>query len=252
MTSTDFSFIVESVSGSSTPRSSQGERTNEDVGLSGNNQTVQQTNKKNQHCENDTEEQQFILLLLKRDQPAWREFVTRYEKLIVSRVMSACREFGMMPQSALVEDCGAEVMATLFKGDMQGLRQFQGRSKLSTWLAVVARRATLDFLRRQHKEQVNTRPNDSRFDIATIPEVTANNPANIEKEIEKENRAQLQVCFNQLKKTDQQALTLHFDQQLSYVEIGQILGISENAVGPKLSRAQKRLRKLVEVRNKQS
>ncbi len=252
MTSTDFSFIVESVSGSSTKRSSQGERTNEDVGLNRNNQSVQQRNNTNQHCETDSEEQQFILLLLKRDQPAWREFIVRYEKLIISRVLSACREFGLMPQPALVEDCGAEVMATLFKGDMQGLRKFQGRSKLSTWLAVVARRATLDFLRRQHKEQVNTRPNDSRFDIAAIPEVTENNAAEIEQEIEKENRAQLQVCFSQLKETDQQALTLYFDQQLSYVEIGQVLGISENGVGPKLSRAQKRLRKLVEVRNKQS
>ena len=52
----------------------------------------------------------------------------------------------------------------------------------------------------------------------------------------------------QLKQTDRLALVMYFDQKLSYAEIGRALGITENAVGPKLHRAQKRLRKLMKVR----
>ncbi len=191
------------------------------------------------------EERQFILLLLNRDQHAWQDFVERYNKLIVSRVLATCREFGVVSQPDLVEECGAEVMATLFQGDMNGLRQFQGRSKLSTWLAVIARRTTLNFLHRQKRERENTRPNDSQFDMAAISEDSRKRTS----DIDKEDRAKLQNCMNRLKPTDRKALMLHFDQQLSYAEIGHALGISENGVGPKLHRAQKRLKKLMESKN---
>ena len=186
--------------------------------------------------------------MIERDPQAWKDFVTRYDKLIISRVLSTCREFGIAPQADLVEDCGAEVMAALFQGDMNGLRQFQGRSKLSTWLAVIARRTTLNHLRRQQKDCEKTRPNDSQFDIDTVPEV----PGNDATTIDTDERLQLENCLNQLKATDRQVLMLHFDQKWSYAEIGRALGISENAVGPKLHRAQQRLKKLMETRNRQT
>ncbi len=192
------------------------------------------------------EERQFIVMLLNRDPQAWQDFLRRYEKLIVSRVLSTCREFGIVPRPELVEDCGAEVMAALFHRDMNGLRHFQGRSKLSTWLAVIARRTTITFLKRQQKETDKRRPNDSQFDIAII----ADKPNENSSEIDPEDQQNLQRSLGQLKKSDRLALTLHFDQKLSYAKIGQELGISENAVGPKLHRAQKRLKKLMEAGQK--
>jgi len=41
-------------------------------------------------------------------------------------------------------------------------------------------------------------------------------------------------------------LVYYFDQKLSYAEIGRQLGITENAVGPKLHRAQQRLKKIMQ------
>jgi len=194
------------------------------------------------------EERQFVVMLLNRDPQAWQDFLRRYEKLIVSRVLSTCREFGIVPHPELIEDCGAEVIAVLFHRDMNGLRQFQGRSKLSTWLAVIARRATITFLKRQKRETENRRPNDSQFDIATVAE----KPSDNDSEIDSEDQQNLQRSLGQLKKSDRLALMLHFDQKLSYAKIGQELGISENAVGPKLHRAQKRLKKLMEAGHKKT
>jgi len=191
------------------------------------------------------EEGQFILMLLKRDAHTWREFVSRYEKLIISRILSTCRECGIAPVSELVEDCGAEVMASLFQGDMKSLRQFQGRSQLSTWLAVITRRTTLSILSRQRRDTNKIRPNDSHFDIATVPEKKLREST----DVDAENWSIIEDCMGELKKSDRCILVLFFDQKLSYAEIGRKLGISENAVGPKLHRAQQRLKKLIHTRN---
>ncbi len=248
MNSTDVLPCFESPSDAPTRRLSAGGRASGDQDIISRGQLLQkgkQTRTSSQNIPNaaSQEERQFILLLLKRDPQAWQDFLGRYEKLIVSRVLSTCREFGIVPRPDLVEDCGAEVMATLFHGDMNGLRQFQGRSKLSTWLAVVARRSTITFLKRQQRETDKRCPNDSQFDIATIPEKTSD----ASPEADAENQRQLQICIRQLKQSDRLALELHFEQKMSYANIGRELGISENAVGPKLHRAQQRLKKLMEA-----
>ncbi|QDU07599.1 RNA polymerase sigma factor [Gimesia aquarii] len=252
MTSTDFPLLNDPPSDVPVRQASKERRSVRQQEAIGNRQVSQKKVNKNAQSEAHSEsviqeEHHFILLLLKRDPCAWRDFVTRYDKLIISRILSTCREFGMNPLPDLVEDCGAEVMAALFQGDMRGLRQFQGRSKLSTWLAVITRRTTLNFLRHQQRTAKKIQPNDSQFDIATIPD----KPLQETHPVEADERVQIQSCMNQLKQTDRQVLVLYFDQKLSYAEIGQALGISENAVGPKLYRAQQRLKKLVKTRNKQ-
>ncbi len=218
------------------------------------NQQTQKGKKTNTTARNNMsatsydEERRFIVRLLKREPQAWQEFLGRYEKLIVSRVLATCREFGVVARPELIEDCGAEVMAVLFHQDMKGLRRFQGHSKLSTWLAVITRRTTMTFLKRQQRETVIRRPNDSQFDLATLAEKTNENNS----ELDQEDHRKIEDCLKQLKKSDRLALMLYFDRKLSYAEIGRELGISENAVGPKLHRAQKRLKKLMETGQKES
>ncbi|WP_339727000.1 RNA polymerase sigma factor [uncultured Gimesia sp.] len=249
MTSTDFPAIDDPPSDVPTRRSSKerqqpGRENQQSIEA----QPETKTASGNHPGAKDHEERPFILLLLKRDSQSWNEFVERYERLIVSRILSTCRECGLSPRPDLVEDCAAEVMAALFQNEMQGLRQFQGRSKLSTWLAVIVRRTTLNVLRRQQRDNEKIRPNDSQFDIATVPDPFSQGTI----DLPAEERVQLQACMTQLKQTDRQALVMYFDQKLSYAEIGHTLGITENAVGPKLHRAQKRLKKLMKASSKQT
>lgn len=246
MTSTDFSLINDSPSDAPNRRAPEvRQKPSQQSAIRNQQETGKDKKSKNQSSSHpdsvDQDERQFILLLLNRDPYSWRDFVSRYDKLIVSRILSTCREYGTAPRPDLVEDCSAEVMATLFRGDLNSLRQFQGRSKLSTWLAVIVRRTTLNFLHRHQRDTENIRPNDSQFDISTVPEkprkdVVASNA---------DDHAQIQSCMNRLNQSDRRALELYFDQSLSYAEIGCVLGITENAVGPKLHRAQKRLKKLM-------
>ncbi len=188
-------------------------------------------------------EQALIARLIKRDPAAWREFLERYERLIYSRVLAVHNEIGQTVQQDVIDDCCAEVLTALFQNDLAALKRFEGRSRFSTWLAVVARRVTLNYLLKRSRDADRTRREDSRFDLSCIaaPRV----PTGLSGEIDQEEIL-LQACLAQLKETDQTVLKLHFEQRMSYEQIGRIMGISPNTVGPKLSRAAKRLRTLIE------
>lgn len=229
MTSTDFHSMLDSPSDAPTrgARKSPQRDRKHDVGR-----------RSKSHAEDD---RLLVARLLQRDAEAWTEFLRRFERLIVSRVMSTCREIGIEPRSDLVEDCGAELMANLFHNDMAGLRRFEGRSKLSTWLTVVVRRTALRIIHRRLRDADKIAVPDSRFDFATI--AGANDSE--DSPYDTEDNERLQAALQQLSASDRQIIELQFDQQLSYSAIGQIFNISENAVGPKLHRAQTRLKKLL-------
>lgn len=184
------------------------------------------------------EERRLVSRLIDRDPQAWQEFLTRYERLIVARIAAACREVNFEPRPELIEDCSAELTSLLFHNDLAALRRFEGRAKLSTWLSVVIRRCTLGVIKRRSQDASRAVQPDSRFDIAAIPDPREAPP-------DPEQAARLQTCLQQLSAKDREILHLQFDEQLSYAAIGERLGIAENSVGPKLHRAQKRLRKLM-------
>jgi RNA polymerase sigma-70 factor (ECF subfamily) len=187
------------------------------------------------------EDRALIRRLLDREPAAWNEFIQRYERLIASRILATCREANSEAPADLVEDCGAEVMVALFHRKMSGLRQFEGRSKLSTWLAIVVRRTTLEVLRKHQRDAAATLQPDSRFDLQMVPDQRSSRTA----EIDVEDRDRLQECLQQLSAGDRKILALQFEQNWSYAEIAEELGVSVNAVGPKLYRARARLKKLM-------
>jgi len=77
---------------------------------------------------------------------AWDAFVARYSKLL----LLIAREFGGTHDDAM--DRYAVILARLREDDFQRLRVWAAdqRSALTTWLGVIARRASLDELRRRY------------------------------------------------------------------------------------------------------
>lgn len=183
--------------------------------------------------------------LLRRESAAWQEFIQRFEKLIYSRVLATCHELGSQPQVDVIEDCCCEVMSQLFANDLAALRQFQGRSRLSTWLSVVTRRISMRFLLKSLKTAQRTQPPDSQFDLQTFPAPESKVTA------DKEEEKLLKQCLHELSDTDRQALLLQTQKKMSYKEIGRELGIAANSVGAKLDRARKKLKKLVERKRRE-
>ena len=179
--------------------------------------------------------------LLSRDPEAWRSFVKSSERLIYSRVLATARELGRELPAETAEDCAAEVLQTLVKDNMAALQRFEGRSKLTTWLAVIARRVTLARLTRKPTIDEQARKPDSRFDLSHVSD---RRDGPLRELTSGADRRRLRRCLRRLKTSDRVALTMYFEDRSSYREIAAALSISENAVGPKLQRAQQRLRKL--------
>lgn len=184
------------------------------------------------------EEIELLETLVVGDANAWRVFVERYQGLVYARVLRTAAETNTQLDRSDVEDICAEIFSGLIANDYASLRRFEGRSKLSTWLAVIARRVCL------------RRINAFRLPISHETPSEAVEPADSRQStlgnlIAREDLERMHGCVQQLSTTDQQILKLYFEQNLSYQQIGRQLGVSENTVGPKLHRAQQRLKKLM-------
>ena len=175
--------------------------------------------------------------LLAREETAWAEFVDRYQRLIDFRIASACVEAGRAASAEqLVSEISCEFYSTLISDGMRVLASFAGRSRLSTWIAVIARRLTFRYLARQRKHLQPQRI-DTAAGIASAEAADG---------VAQEQLQQMQLARTQLLQADQDVLRLFYDERRPYEEIASLLGISTNAVGPKLDRARRRLKSLLQ------
>ncbi|MEO2035927.1 MAG: sigma-70 family RNA polymerase sigma factor [Planctomycetaceae bacterium] len=175
--------------------------------------------------------------LLAQDDLAWQQFVRKYERLIYRGVYAAAAELQLTIQCAdQIEDICAEVFSSLVQRKMTALRQFSGRSRLSTWLAVVTRRIALRSLYRITRSA-------RQADSAEIGMLTVDSVSSAPDQSGRLRK--LQHGMQKLSADDQRVLTLFYDRQFSYQQVAEELGISANAVGPKLDRARRRLRNVL-------
>lgn len=175
--------------------------------------------------------------LISRDEAAWVEFVTRYDRLIQKRARSVCVEIstGVGNPEVASEIC-AEVYAALVAKDMKSLRSFSGRGRLSTWLWTVTRRVAL-----RHLANLRRLPASAESEKLELLQERSTAESNHREKLRRMHAARMQ-----LSQDDQRVLRLFFDEQLSYEQVAADLQISINSVGPKLNRARERLQKILE------
>jgi RNA polymerase sigma-70 factor (ECF subfamily) len=175
--------------------------------------------------------------LLARDEAAWIDFLSRYDRLVQSRIATACREVGRTNGLIeLIDEISAEVYAALAELDMKILRSFAGGSRLSTWLSVIVRRFALRQISRLNRLPVNVEP-----ELFQQLQVTDGNESAHQERLQHIAQARIRLSPN-----DQLVLRLFYDESRSYEEIAGLLKISVNAVGPKLDRARRRLKAVLE------
>src|SRR5262249_50829175 len=77
---------------------------------------------------------------------AWNDFVDQYLNLIYRVILHTAHHRGVTLRPEDVEDLAAEVLLQLVANDYATLKRFQGRSRLSTYLTVICRRAAIHLM----------------------------------------------------------------------------------------------------------
>lgn len=120
----------------------------------------------------------------------------------------------------------------------QSMPSFEKKSAISTWMF----RITLNVCLRLQARQANKRERFRKLDSLTI-EPTSDE--NVDKG-EQERLIQLRSCINKLNDADKAVTTLYLEE-LSYKEIADITGLSENTIAVKIKRIKMKLLNCINV-----
>jgi RNA polymerase sigma-70 factor (ECF subfamily) len=137
-----------------------------------------------------------------------------------------------------------DILQNTFLKAFQHLKEFEGRSSLSTWLYRIATNEALMFIRKQHPEitlsDVATEDNDNNdyspaqfTDWHHLPEAEF---------LSSESQAALDTAVQHLPENQRIVFILRDIEDLSIQETSQVLNLSEAAVKTRLLRARLRLR----------
>jgi RNA polymerase sigma-70 factor (ECF subfamily) len=178
--------------------------------------------------------------LIGGDALAWREFVDRFGRLVLARVLATAQEMNQPLANIDAEDLCADVFAELVSGNYAALARFEGRSALSTWLCVVTRRIVGRKLTRRRLEVSRAMAPQISNGVELLSASPADNPLAII--ISNEDRQQVAAAMAELGERQREMARLYYVDGCTYREISQKLEMPINSVGPTLNRIHAKLR----------
>lgn len=161
------------------------------------------------------------------DSNAWAEIY----RAMAPSIFRLCRR--ALPTRQDAEDATAEVF---LKARMR-LSQYDASRPFSPWLYRVAANHCWDELRRRRPHRVI---DDSE---AALSKLEAEAPTPQEAVLISESKRNIRRAVDELDDRTRLAVTLRYFADLSYAEIGEVLGVSSNFAGVLLLRGRRALRK---------
>lgn len=167
----------------------------------------------------------------------WEAFIDRFAGLFTHVAAATARQRGIHLDAADREDLVAEVVLACLRNQAGVLRAFAGRSSLSTYLTVIARRVAVRRL-----------PH-----LSVVPSPTASGGAHIaaansqDSPARLDDREQVEALLGHLERDEARLIRLHHLEARSYGEISRVTGLPLGSIGPALSRARAKLRGLMDA-----
>jgi len=176
------------------------------------------------------DEQQLILEAQTGNNNALAELVKKYEKTVYSFAFKVCRN----PEKA------QNIMQETFMSMVKSLKQFDGKSKLSTWLYRITVNHCLMEYRKRKREFVSFDDDDALINESSIADWDSIPSLSIEN---KELKKVLDEAIQKLSPEYRIVFLLRDVEGLSTEETGKITELSVPAVKSRLHRARAFLRK---------
>lgn len=162
---------------------------------------------------------------------AFRYLVKQYERLVFH---VAGR---LLNQQEDLEDVAQEVFIKVH----QKLPSFRGDSKLSTWIATIAYRVSVNHLKKR-KPDVDI--GESQYELIQHSRVSDENPEQLTQK--KELKEMVKTMVDRLPEQYKTVLSLYHLEEYAYHEIVEITGLPEGTVKSYIFRARKMLKEMVE------
>ncbi|MGB3182011.1 MAG: sigma-70 family RNA polymerase sigma factor [Cyclobacteriaceae bacterium] len=127
------------------------------------------------------------------------------------------------------EDLFQEIIYQLWKA----YGGYRGDARITTWMYRIGLNTAMATFRKPKPEHASLEEHVALPGMADLPP-------------EDENSERLFSAIRQLQEADRALLSLYFED-MSYAEMGEVLGISESNVGARLTRVKAKLRKQLKV-----
>jgi len=182
-----------------------------------------------------TEETELIELLKRKDRAAFKTIVETWQDMVYNTAL------GILQNAEDAEDVTQEAFIQVF----ESVSSFKGESKFSTWMYRITVSKAMDHIRKKKRKK--------RF--AFIQSLYGKNdgpvidpPDFFHPGVSMENKENAAVLFKaveQLPSNQKTVFVLNKVEGLSYIEIGNILKITDSAVDALLQRAKANLKKIL-------
>ena len=174
---------------------------------------------------------EIISRVLKGEQNAYAELVTRYQAYVFTLVLRMIKS----------REDAEEVAQDVFVKAYRSLADFRGESKFSTWLYTIANTTSITFLRKK-KLDVHSLDNEKVFEVADSKDSGLR--ANL---VEQKSRVNMvNEAIAMLSPDDAEIITLFYKAEQNLEEISRILRLEANTVKVRLHRARTRLKEKME------
>lgn len=189
---------------------------------------------------------------------AWQDFVDRFLGLVVHVANHTASSRGVSIDQATREDLIAEVFLALIAQDFAVLRRFRRNCSLATYLTVIARRVIARRLVQAmssssglhpHRSSGNGSSGNGSLENGGLENGSSENgrlesqTAASDSVIQRiDDRDEVQKLLMRLDAREANVVRMYHLEGKSYHEISRTVGISENSIGPVLSRAREKMR----------
>jgi RNA polymerase sigma-70 factor, ECF subfamily len=167
---------------------------------------------------------------------AWREFQTRYDRLIHRCITKVTRRFASLVAQDDVREIYATFYLSLLANDKHKLRTFDPArgNRFSSWIGLLAINAAYDYLRSLKREP-------QKEQIAEAFDLVCDMPDPFEATAEHERAAIAADALDGFSDKDRTFATLYFGEGMDPTEIARALNISVKTVYSKKHKIQTRL-----------
>ncbi len=145
---------------------------------------------------------------------------------------------GLIHKVCILYETDREVRNDLFQEIVlqlwKSFHTFRGEAKITTWMYRIALNTAISGIRKQKRGLKTQELEERHFNISD--QISDENLENLQK---------LQRCIRQLSEVDRAMIMMALDE-VSYEEIAETIGITQNNVRVRMSRIREKLRKLMQ------